>query len=401
MAILSNLLSIAEPSGFWITIIKAFEAVTNNYVLAIIFLTVVIRLIWGIVDTFTKFAQQKSNAIQVKMKPELDRVKEKYANQPQVLQQKQNEIQKRYMGRGYYGSCLIMLLTMVFNTVIFFTLFAGLNAMGAYKTGVNYDNLKYTYANCMVVTDKYFDGAYDDPTKYQVFENYQNLEFEIVEVEGVKTINLIQTIDEERIVLASNEYKNDFGYTIPSEVEGEEDTVISSNAYIVSVLDKIFPVYAEGEEIGSKEIIIKTTPVVGEDGQPVLDENGDAKVEKLYLSTAIQNVAMRKVEQTYELNKDSFLWIENIWLADSPFEQSIVDYRTLESQIGKNNVGEKEEQIYNAFMIDLKEAKSRVNGYYILPLLCVISAIFTMYITKLYNYFKNKRKGLPIVKEAL
>lgn len=59
MAIISNLLSIAQPSGAWVSIIQAFEAVTNNYVLAIIFLTVVIRLIWAIIDTFSKYSQQK------------------------------------------------------------------------------------------------------------------------------------------------------------------------------------------------------------------------------------------------------------------------------------------------------------------------------------------------------
>lgn len=59
MAFLGTLLSISEPSGAWIGVIKAFEAVTNNYVLAIIFLTVVIRLIWSVVDTFNRYNQQK------------------------------------------------------------------------------------------------------------------------------------------------------------------------------------------------------------------------------------------------------------------------------------------------------------------------------------------------------
>ena len=107
MAILSTLLSVSEPSGFWITIIKAFEAVTNNYVFAIIFLTVVIRVIWGLVDVFSKYSQQKMNAIQAKIQPELEKIKVKYANQPQVMQQKQNELYKRNYGKSYYGSCII------------------------------------------------------------------------------------------------------------------------------------------------------------------------------------------------------------------------------------------------------------------------------------------------------
>ena len=102
MANLSTLLALSEPSGFWISIIKAFEAVTNNYVLAIIFLTVVIRIIWGVVDTYSKYNQQKMNAIQVKMQPELDKIKAKYEKTPQIMNQKQNEVYRKYYGRSYY-----------------------------------------------------------------------------------------------------------------------------------------------------------------------------------------------------------------------------------------------------------------------------------------------------------
>ena len=60
MAILSTLLAVSEPTGFWETIIRAFDKVCNNYVLAVIFLTVVIRVIWAIVDTYSKYNQQKN-----------------------------------------------------------------------------------------------------------------------------------------------------------------------------------------------------------------------------------------------------------------------------------------------------------------------------------------------------
>ena len=92
MAILSFLLSVAEPSGFWITIIRAFENVTNNYVLAIIFLTVVIKLIWTPIDMFNRRSQQKMSAVQAKMQPELEIINKKYAKDPNLLKQKQKEV---------------------------------------------------------------------------------------------------------------------------------------------------------------------------------------------------------------------------------------------------------------------------------------------------------------------
>ena len=178
MAILSRLLAVTEPKGVWITIIKAFEGVTKNYVLAIIFLTVVIRLIWGLVDTLTKFNSQHMSAINSKMQPELEKIKQKYANQPEVLQQKQNEIYKRYYGKSYYGSCLLTFLVMGLNMLIFFTLFSGLNTMSAYKIATNYDNIKYTYANCLNVSDKYWNDeriSLDD--KKSMLSDYENIKF--------------------------------------------------------------------------------------------------------------------------------------------------------------------------------------------------------------------------------
>ena len=68
-----------------------------------------------------------------------------------------------------------MLLVMALNLVIFFTLFSGLNTMASYKISYNYDNLKYTYANCLNVVDNYFGGNYEDKNKLEVFKNYQNL----------------------------------------------------------------------------------------------------------------------------------------------------------------------------------------------------------------------------------
>lgn len=404
MAILSSLLSVSQPKGFWITIIKAFEAVTNNYVLAIIFLTVVIRVIWGLIDTGTKFNQQHMTAMQSKMQPELEKVKTKYANQPQILQQKQNEIQKKYMGKSYYGSCIVMLIVMALNLVIFFTLFSGLNSMSAYKNSVSYDSLKYTYANCLNVTDKYLNDNSTQKTyeeKLAYFEDYKNLSFVIREVEvsegeevsTKKVVDIVYNNDTEN-PLYTADYKDEKGFTttvdVPAEEGKEATTKEITNENIIALIQKYIPVYEENEEIGSKEIKVWTYTTQGENG-PV--------EEKLYFSTALQNIAMKNVVEVYDETKDSFLWIENIWIADSPLNKSIVSYSTLENQIGKKNIEAGEETIYNAFMPDLKEERSRANGYFIIPILVVGTALLSMFLTNLYNKRKNAKKGLPPLKQ--
>lgn len=395
MAFLSNILSVAQPTGAWIGIIKAFESGVGSYVLAVILLTVVIKVIWSIFDTVNKYSTQKMTAVQSQMQPEMEKLEAKYAKQPQVLQQKKNELQQRYMGKSQMGSCFITLIIMALNMVIFFTLFSGLNTMASYKIASNYDNLKYTYANCLKVADKYLGDEISDDEKL-VFADYENLKF-VIEGEGEeKTISLVQMVGENENVLATSKYlyQEDFTSTItvpPAEEGGEATEKQVTNQNIIALIQKYIPVYEEGEEFGSKEILLKTYTVEGEDGQPV--------EVKLYLSEALQNVAMKNVVADYDNSQEGFLWIKNIWVADSPLEKSVNSYNSVKNSLGKKGYEEGEEEIYNAFMTDLKEERSQTNGYYILPVLCVLVAIGTMAVTNLYNKLKNKKKGLPPMKK--
>lgn len=385
MAILSSLLSVSEPSGFWITIVKAFEAVTNNYVLAIIFLTVVLRVIWSLVELGTKYNQQRMTAMQSKMQPELEKIKQKYEKQPQILQQKQNEIYKKYYGKKYYGSCVVSILSIVLNSVIFLTLLSGLNQIASYKNSVSYDSIKYTYANCLNVTDKFLEA---DASNVEYFQDYEKLSFEI---SGEGEEKVVKIVHNELGELYQTAYKDEVDFTttitVPAEKEGEEDSEKQvTNQNIIALIEKYFPVYEEGEEVGSKEI--KTWPINTESGD-----------ETLYFSTALQSVAMENVVEIYDDTREGFLWIKNVWIADSPMSKSIVNYDSLASQIGKKNIEEGEETIYNAFMKDLKEERSTANGYFLLPILIVGTSVLSMFLTNLYNKRKNAKKGLPPMKQ--
>lgn len=385
MAFISSLLTVTQPTGFWINIIKTFEGVTNNYVLAIIFLTVVIRLIWGLVDTLTKFNSQHMNNINAKMQPELSRLKEKYKNQPAVLQQKQNELNKKYYGKSYFGSCFVTFIVMGLNLLIFFTLFSGLNTMSAYKISSNYDNIKYTYANCLNVSNQYWqDQEILQETKNEILSDYENLSFKIEGNGENKTVSLIHKVHGQ---VYSSLYKDDFGETITSTNEnGEEvETKITSNENIIKLINAYFPTYEKGEEEGSKEIVI------GE--KSTTNENGEEVKTPIYLSTALNSVILDKVVEVYDLTQEKFLWIQNIWIADSPFNKSIVSFDTLKNQVGKHQFEKNEKTIYDAFMPGLKQERNKTNGYFILTILIVAVTMLSLYLTKFYNKRKNAKNG--------
>lgn len=357
MAILSNLLAVSQPSGVWISIIRAFEGFTNNYILAIVLLTVILRLIWAPIDTVNKKFTQKQTLVQAKMKPELDKLKEKYGNNPQVLNQKQNELYKKY-NANTMGSCLFMVIIMALNLVIFFTLFSGLNTMAAYKISSNYENLKYEYANCLDLTKSYLNV-----NSSEIFKQYDKLYFEVSEKEGKKIISLKQEGLEE--ILMEKEYVNDYS-------KGEGESFQSDAVYITALInDLVNP--------GDSTILIPE----------VTDEEGNVTTQKVTLSMAIQNVAMRAVEKEYDITQEKFLWIQNIWIADSPFQKSVFDFKSFQGKIGKKNIGENEQFIYNSFMTELNQVKSRVNGYLILPILCILTTYLSMFLST------KKKKGDP------
>lgn len=397
MAYLNGMLSqITHPKGFWINIITAFEKGVGQYILAVILLTIIIKFVWSFVEVAQKWTSRKQSLSQSKMQPELEALKKKYEKQPQILQQKQNELQKKYLGKSMTGSCIVMLVVLALNLLIFFSLFGSLNAMASYKSATSYDRLKNAYINSINVYDEYLNDG-----NVLTAEDYDKLNFSVV-TEKITNPDETQTEtqfiemylgvpgEEGSQLLKKIEFKTDFsgGTREVKDKDGnpvyEEDGVtpktetIPSNANVIELLKKYFPVDAEGKYDVSQDEIIK--------------EEGEVKV---YRSEALQNAVMPMIIDTYNENKDSFLWIENIWVADSPFNKSIVSYRGLVNQIGAKNIQEHEETIYNAFMPDLKAEKNRVNGYFILPLLCILAAFGTSELTTWYYKRRNVKKGLP------
>ena len=416
MAILSSLLGASEPTGVWITIIKAFENVTGRYVLAIIFLTVVIKLITEIISIAQKVNSQKMNEIMAKSQPELEKVREKYANKPEILRQKENEIQKKYYGnKGYIGGCLINLVTIAISFAIFWTLFPALNSMAAYKTTSNYENLKYTYANCLNVVDKYYEqGAASEEEKNAMFADYKNLVFQIGKnEEGKKEIALVHKAEEgEIVVLHKTEYLTDFSETEQkTNEEGKEETVviISNNQYINNLINR-YVIEAEKEGENKPE-----TPDEGGEAAPEAimikpfgyetkeNEEGQPEQVPILLADSIKFSSNIRVIEEYDLTQDKFLWIENIWIADSPANKSIQSFATLNGQV-PGGFEKGEEAIYNAFMPGLKDARNKTNGYFILTILCIAVPMLTMFLTKLYNNRKfakkMKKEGKNAVKPA-
>lgn len=394
MAYLNGLLgAVSKPTGVWMSIISAFEGAVGNYILGFILMTVIVKLIWSGIELLTKWNQRKMSAMNALMQPELDKVAQKYKNQPQVLQQKQNEIRKKYSGKTQAGSCIIMLVTMALNMLIFFSLFSGLNGMSAYKAGVAYEESKFAYANCLSLTDQYFETNPAQAMDY--FSRYEHISFKFIEEDNLDNEgNPGQDgINEKYVVLAFKDveiardlYKTDFAGGQKQKVNEdgslafEEDGITpimvdkTSNDNICQLIEKYYPVDEEGKPDSTKDVILK--------------QEGEVT---LYRLEAIQKAIMPAVSEAYNQNKEGFLWIKNVWASDSSMSNPIPDYNSVASGIGADNLQEGEELIYSFSLGYLRVTEGGSNGYFILPILCIAVAFLTNILNEKYNMYKYKK----------
>lgn len=91
------------PFGF---VISIFYALTGNYILSIFCLLLVVRLC--LLPSAIK--QQKSVAMQQRLQPKLRRIREKYGNDQQKIQQETQELYQREGYSAMGGGCLPMLI---------------------------------------------------------------------------------------------------------------------------------------------------------------------------------------------------------------------------------------------------------------------------------------------------
>ena len=144
MDIINSLLAPVQwTSGFWESIIKWFSGVGNIGV-AIILLTLCLKIILLPLDFWQKMVSRKMTAQQAVMQPELDEIKVRYGNNRALMQQKQSELYKKYnVSPG--NSCLAMLVYLVVTMIVFFTLFAGLGSISKTQINYQYYQIQQTY----------------------------------------------------------------------------------------------------------------------------------------------------------------------------------------------------------------------------------------------------------------
>lgn len=295
MVNLVNILAVVPPDGLWEKIIFAFNSGFGNYAVAIIFVTLCIKLLLLPVDYFNRRSSVKMSEVQTKLGPKLAEIQKKYPDR-MVQNQKTQELYKKE-GFSPMGSCLTMLVVMIVSMGVFFTLFASLNNVAAYKITNQYEQLQVAYVE---------------------------------------------------------EYVEDIGVNV------QELTQEQIGAYVIEI-----------SESGNEAII---------------------------------KIANDSVSAKYEEVKESFLWIKNVWMADSPTQNAIPSFEAY-AQVAKLQFETQEakdlaKKEYNAVMGNLEKTQG-VNGFFILAVLAGVTAFLYQYLltnkkkTKDQNFYEKNAQQNP------
>ena len=251
------------------------------------------------------------------------------------------------------STCLPMLITMVLQFTVFLTLWTSLQNVANYNIVKKYEDMKNIYANVVALNEKTITFADGDEVKIELNEN--KLVF----------VNETQNTTEEFEV--QNDFTNEAVYNMIHKYVDEGTTENPNTEYVGTAL--------------SKKLV---------------------------------TIAQNMTEENYLENQESFLWIKNIYKAESPTsplftEKEVKNYLSKfyskeEKAIEKEK--DYEGKIFNFVVTNgIGQKKLGSNGYYILTVLAVVVSFLSIWLSnkmmKSVGTAQNKSKIMYIIMPIL
>ena len=324
----TSLITLNQPKGMWEAILNAFKGGLGSYMYAVILIAVLVRIVFSLVDIINKKVTMKNSGLMAKMKPELDAIQKKYGYDQKLMSQKQNEIYRKYQF-NMMSTCLPMLITMALQFTVFLTLWTSLQNVANYNIVKKYEDMKNIYANVVALNEE--TVTFTDGDEINIEVNANKIVF----------VNETQNTTEEFEI--QNDFTNEAVYNMIHKYVDEGTTENPNTEYVGTALSK-------------------------------------------KLVTIAQNMA----EENYLENQEGFLWIKNIYKAESPTsplftEKEVKNYLSkFYSKEEKALEKEKdyEGKIFNFVVTNgIGQKKLGSNGYYILTILAVVVSFLSIWLS--------------------
>ena len=350
------LITLSEPKGMWQSILNGFRSGVGSYVGAVILIALILRVVFSAVDIINKKISMKSSAINEKMKPEIEAIQKKYANDQRMVQQKTNEIYKKYQF-NMLGSCLPMLIIMALQMTVFLTLWTGLQSVANFNIAQKYEDVKNVYVNVISLNDE--DLATD-------------IDFSAGD-------ELTIEIDKENQKMTLKNITDNIGKEYVFQTNFDNETVFE-------LLGKYVKQFEDFELEDSTHV-----------DAPILDQKE--------WSEALLNLAQQEAQKLYKQGQEGFLWIKNVYRPDatsSPIftkaevKKYLSGFYSSEEKSQEKNF-DYEGKIFDCVVSENQEfdtIRQQKNGFYILTIIAVLSAFFATWLSN--RLMKNKNsQGQP------
>ncbi len=139
MAFMNTLLSAEMTNLVGKLLLELYEKI-GDFGWTVVVFTLLLRTVVLPFDIWQKVAMRKQTKAMERLRPQLEKLQKQYANHPDLLRQKQSELQKKEKV-NMFASCLPMIITLV----IFFVVWAGFRALVVYENEVIIEKLAAIY----------------------------------------------------------------------------------------------------------------------------------------------------------------------------------------------------------------------------------------------------------------
>ncbi len=335
----SLLVGASAPTDLWNNLISWLHGSIGNIGWAILLLTLLVKLVTSPLDFMVKYSTKKQTLIQQKCAPQVAKLQKKFGSDRQRLQIQTNALYKKE-GLNMGVGCIVMLVNMILTCTIFFTFYSSLRTISAYQAISQYETIYSSYETSYkdhVINNSTYTAETVDAYIAKYDENY-------VLVESYDTNLEIKNTD--GIDTNSQEYKDAVAFLTENE---------------------------------SKYAPAKAFVEANQSLMQAATEKGSESALK-----------------TWNENKDSWLWVQNIWVADAP-TNVFPTYGELKTTATNANgyysdyVSSIDEADYNAIASIINNNNKPQNGFYILAILAGVITFLAQYISELHNKLKNKK----------
>lgn len=318
----------------------------------IIFFTLILKLITLPFDIISRVSSKKNSIKMEKMRPELERLQRQYAKNKNLYQQKVMALQKK-SGYSPLASCLPSIISIV----IFFVVIGKFNDYSKYANNSLFRKMTTSYNK--VLDEKVEDGflKLSDTSDTVYYLNTDNEDY--IREFNESDIGLIAEKSGEIYILKESTEKYDNLYKLLSDG--------LKNKYNVFIIEE------------EKAVGIDTSKIQGKTEEQVLNEIIVSLVDDFdedFTQKYVLKDAQEASKNTFNKEKDSFLWIKNIWEPDTSFKHPLGGFSSLKDSLGKNFKDD-----YYELTAQMSGEKKQANGYFILIVLSIGSMLLSQIIS--------------------